>query len=114
MTEKRPFHILYALRYLRYGLLLCLVPMARALLAFDLQSFYTEMCIRDSSGPTRLAGRPGRNEDVSHPCSSLRPSERINHCVHLHGLTSAASRPPPPMGGRGQALCAAATAAAPS
>ena len=43
MTEKRPFHILYALRYLRYGLLLCLVPMARALLAFDLQSFYTAL-----------------------------------------------------------------------
>ena len=29
-----------SLRYLRYGLLLCLVPMARALLAFGLQSFY--------------------------------------------------------------------------
>lgn len=30
------FHILHALRYVRYGLLLCLVPMAQALVAFDL------------------------------------------------------------------------------
>ena len=76
---------------------------------------YPEKCRCSAcSGPTRLAGRPGRNEDVSHPCSSLRPSERINHCVHLHGLTGAASRPPPPMGGREQLLFAAADAAAPS
>ena len=37
--------------------------------------------------------------------SSLRPSERIKQSVRLHGLTSAASRPPPRMGGRGQVLC---------
>ena len=36
--------------------------------------------------------------------SSLRPSERINHRVRLNGLTGAAIRPPPPMGGRGWAL----------
>ena len=39
----RPFHLLYALRYFRYGLVLCLVPMARALLAFDLSAFYTAL-----------------------------------------------------------------------
>lgn len=39
----RPFHILYALRWLRYGLLLCLVPLARALLAFDLPAFYAAL-----------------------------------------------------------------------
>lgn len=36
----RRFHILFALRYLRYGLMLCLVPMVRALLAFDLDSLW--------------------------------------------------------------------------
>lgn len=39
----RPFHLLYALRYFRYGLVLCLVPMAQALLAFDLSAFYTAL-----------------------------------------------------------------------
>ncbi len=38
--KKRRFHILFALRYLRYGLVLCLVPMVRALLAFDLDSLW--------------------------------------------------------------------------
>ena len=76
---------------------------------------YPEKCrCSASSGPTRLAGRPGRRGRFSLASSSLRPSERIKHCVRLHGLTGAASRPPPPMGGRGQALCAAASAAAPS
>ena len=37
---KRRFHPLHALRYFRYGLLLCLVPMARALLAFRLDAFW--------------------------------------------------------------------------
>ena len=32
------FHPLHALRYLRYGFVLCLVPMVQALLAFDLES----------------------------------------------------------------------------
>ena len=36
MTKKHRFHILFAFRYLRYGLLLCLIPMLRALLVgFD-------------------------------------------------------------------------------
>lgn len=39
MREGR-FHIVFALRYLRYGLLLCLVPMLRALLAFDLDALF--------------------------------------------------------------------------
>ena len=60
---------------------------------------YPEKCRCSAcSGPTRLAGRPGRNAGISHPCSSLRPSERIKHRVRLDGLTSAASRPPPPHG----------------
>ena len=67
---------------------------------------YPEKCRCSAcSGPTRLAGRPGRRGRFSLACSSLRPSERIKHCVRLHGLTSAASRPPPPMGGRGEVLC---------
>lgn len=40
---KRRFHLLYALRYFRYGLLLCLIPMVRALLAFRLDAFFTAL-----------------------------------------------------------------------
>ena len=36
----RRFHIIFTLRYLRYGLLLCLVPMLRALIEFDLDSLW--------------------------------------------------------------------------
>ena len=36
----RRFHIIFTLRYLRYGLLLCLVPMLRALVEFDLDSLW--------------------------------------------------------------------------
>lgn len=36
----RRFHIIFTLRYLRYGLLLCLVPMLQALAAFDLDSLW--------------------------------------------------------------------------
>lgn len=43
MTRPRHFHILYCLRYFRYGLLLCLVPMVQALLRFDLASFYAAL-----------------------------------------------------------------------
>ena len=57
-----------------------------------------------SSGPTRLAGRSGRRGRFSLACSSLRPSERKKQSVRLNGLTCAASRPPPLMGGRGQAV----------
>ncbi len=37
------FHIVYVLQYIRYGLLLCLVPMLQALLRFDLPSLYTAL-----------------------------------------------------------------------
>lgn len=43
MTQRKHFHVLYALRYVRYGLLLCLVPMLQALLRFDLNRFYTAL-----------------------------------------------------------------------
>lgn len=36
----RRFHIIFTLRYLRYGLLLCIVPMLRALIEFDLDSLW--------------------------------------------------------------------------
>ncbi len=38
--KKQRFHILFTLRYLRYGLVLCLVPIVQALLAFDLDSLW--------------------------------------------------------------------------
>lgn len=40
---KGRLHYLYALHYLRYGLLLCLIPLARALLAFQLEAFFTAL-----------------------------------------------------------------------
>ena len=40
---KGRLHFLYALRYLRYGFLLCLIPLARALLSFQLQAFFTAL-----------------------------------------------------------------------
>lgn len=40
---KGRFHYLYALRYLRYGLLLCLVPLVRALFAFQIEAFFTAL-----------------------------------------------------------------------
>ena len=43
MTKKHRFHILFALHYLRYGLLLCLIPMVRALLAWDFDSLLTAL-----------------------------------------------------------------------
>ncbi len=43
MTKKHRFHILFAFRYLRYGLLLCLIPMLRALLAWDFESLLTAL-----------------------------------------------------------------------
>lgn len=45
-TQKLPrrrFHILFALRYMRYGLLACLVPMVRALVVFDLPALFTAL-----------------------------------------------------------------------
>jgi len=39
-VKGRRFHIIFTLRYLRYGLLLCLVPMLRALVEFDLDSLW--------------------------------------------------------------------------
>ena len=60
---------------------------------------YPEKCRCSAcSGPTRLAGRPGRRGRFALACSSLRPSERKKQSVRLHGLTSAANRPPPPHG----------------
>ena len=41
--EKKRFHIFYAVRYLKYGFLLCLIPMIQALLAFDLPSLFTAL-----------------------------------------------------------------------
>lgn len=43
VMKKRRFHIFFTLRYLRYGLVLCLVPMLRALIAFDLPSLVTAL-----------------------------------------------------------------------
>lgn len=37
---KGHFHIVYILKIIRYGLILCLVPMVQALLDFDLESLY--------------------------------------------------------------------------
>lgn len=37
---KGHFHIVYVLKIIRYGLILCLLPMVQALLAFDLESLY--------------------------------------------------------------------------
>src|SRR5699024_3605201 len=37
---KGHFHIVYILKIIRYGLILCLVPMIQALLNFDLESLY--------------------------------------------------------------------------
>ena len=39
----RRFHILYCLRLFRYALLLCLVPMVQALIAFDWPSLFTAL-----------------------------------------------------------------------
>ena len=72
---------------------------------------YPEKCRCSAcSGPTRLAGRPGRRGRFSLACSSLRPSERIKQSVRLDGLTNAANRPPPLMGGRKYVHHAAAKA----
>ena len=43
MNRQRQFHIIFAVHYLRYGLLLCLVPMLQALLAFDLDSLWAAL-----------------------------------------------------------------------
>lgn len=43
MNRQRRFHIIFAVHYLRYGLLLCLVPMLQALLAFDLDSLWAAL-----------------------------------------------------------------------
>lgn len=40
MEHKHRFHIFFALRYLRYGLLLCLLPMVQALISFDLTALF--------------------------------------------------------------------------
>lgn len=42
-ARPRRFHIFYALHFLRYGLLLCLVPMLQALIAFDLQALWVAL-----------------------------------------------------------------------
>lgn len=42
-SGKKRFHILYSLRYFRYGLLLCLVPLARALFALDLDRLFSAL-----------------------------------------------------------------------
>ncbi len=43
MSGRRRFHILYCLRLFRYALLLCLVPMIRALIVFDWESLFTAL-----------------------------------------------------------------------
>jgi len=43
VNRQRRFHIIFAVHYLRYGLLLCLVPMLQALLAFDLDSLWAAL-----------------------------------------------------------------------
>ena len=37
------FHFVYIAKFIRYGLVLCLVPMLQALIRFDLQSLYTAL-----------------------------------------------------------------------
>ncbi len=43
MNKKIRFHIVFTLHYLRYGLVLCLVPMLDALLRFDLHSLWVAL-----------------------------------------------------------------------
>lgn len=43
MNKKRRFHIVFTLHYLRYGLVLCLVPILDALLRFDLESMWSAL-----------------------------------------------------------------------
>ncbi len=43
MNKKRRFHIVFTLHYVRYGLVLCLVPMLDALLRFDLESLLSAL-----------------------------------------------------------------------
>lgn len=46
MSEIRTFgkfHIVYTFKFIRYGLVLCLVPMLQALIQFDLPSLYTAL-----------------------------------------------------------------------
>ena len=37
------FHIVFIVKYIRYGLILCLVPMLKALIKFDLPSLATAL-----------------------------------------------------------------------
>lgn len=37
------FHFVYIVKFIRYGLILCLVPMLQALIQFDLESLYTAL-----------------------------------------------------------------------
>ena len=66
--------------------------------SFDTKRVPRKVPLSARSGPGRLAGRPGRRCRFSPASSSLRPSERKKQSVRLDGLTSAASRPPPPHG----------------
>lgn len=43
IRAKGRFHILYTLKYIRYGLILCLVPMIQALFLWDFDSLYTAL-----------------------------------------------------------------------
>ena len=43
VATKGHFHIVYVLKYIRYGLILCLVPMIQAAIRFDLPSLYTAL-----------------------------------------------------------------------
>ncbi|MEG0178070.1 MAG: PH domain-containing protein [Oscillospiraceae bacterium] len=40
MAEYKRFHFLYSIKYIKYALILCVVPMLRALIAFDLDSLF--------------------------------------------------------------------------
>ena len=43
MTRAKHFHFVYSLKLLQKGLIFCLIPLARALLNFDLASLYTAL-----------------------------------------------------------------------
>ena len=43
IRAKGRFHIIYTLKYIRYGLILCLVPMIQALFLWDFDSLYSAL-----------------------------------------------------------------------
>ena len=51
MTQKRHYHPLAALRFLRKTVLLCLLPLANALLEFSLSALLTACLLYTSPSP---------------------------------------------------------------